>query len=101
MNDIIKTTKAFDESLSGYLAELAAKRKEILDAGLDTACFPLPTRDDIINDIVYGIGLDEDEEYYNNWAVTDNYDSDYPFWCRAEITARDDGEYVDVIELYV
>lgn len=101
MSHIITTTKAFDESLSGYLAELAAKRKDILDAGLDAADYPLPTREDIIDDIVCGVGLDEDNEYYNNWPVTNKYDSDYPFWCRAEITARDDGEYGDIIELYV
>lgn len=101
MGHIIITTKAFDDSLDAFVAELAAKRKDILDARKDTADFPLPTRDDIIDDIVYGIGLDEDNEYYNRWPVTENYDSDYPFWCRAEIEARNDGEYGDVIELYV
>lgn len=96
MSDAIKTTKAFDDSISNYLNELAAKRKEILDARKDTACFPLPTKEDIISDIVYGVCLDEDEEYYNNWAVTDNYDSDYPFCCKAKVD-----ESGDIIELYV
>lgn len=101
MNDTITTTKEFDDSLNSYLIELAAKRKKIVDSGKDSACFPLPTRDDIINDIVYGIGLDNCEEYYNNWAVTDNYDSDYPFCCKAHVTPKNNDGYGDIIELYV
>lgn len=100
MGDTITTNKEFDASINSYLAELAAKRKEIVDSGKDAACFPLPTRDDIINDIIYGVGLDEDEEYYNNWAVTDNYDSDYPFCCKAHIAPKAN-ENGYIIELYV
>lgn len=61
-----------------YIAELKAKRKEILDAGLDTAeSTDIPTLEDIEDD-VNGFVIDGDGEYYNNWGVTDNYNSDYP-----------------------
>ena len=61
-----------------YLAELAAKRKEILDAGKDTANdTELPSREDVLLDVEF-LGLDENNEYYNGWAVTDRYDADYP-----------------------
>ena len=61
-----------------YIKELEAKRKEILDGGTDTADdTTLPTEEDIIDD-VNDLGVDEDGEYYNGWAVTDNYDADYP-----------------------
>lgn len=61
-----------------YIKELEAKRKEILDAGKDSADdTPLPSVDDIIGDVNF-IGIDEDGEYYNGFGVTDNYDADYP-----------------------
>lgn len=60
-----------------YLSELAAKRKEILDAGIDTADDTnLPTEKDILCDIETFI--DEDGRYYNGWGVTDHYDADQP-----------------------
>ncbi len=61
-----------------YLSELKAKRKEILDAGKDTAEETnLPTAEEIVSDIEF-IGLDEEDDYYNCWAVTDHYSADYP-----------------------
>lgn len=70
------------ELCQAYLTELQAKKKEILDAGIDTADeTTLPTEEDIIADIEF-IGISEDDPegpcYYNGWAVTDNYDADYP-----------------------
>ena len=60
-----------------FIAECEAKRKEILDAGKDTADDTIiPTIEDIecdINDCI-----DKDGEYYNSWGVTDNYNSDTP-----------------------
>ena len=67
--------------IENYIKELKAKRKEILDAGLDTANDTnLPTVEDIIADIDSdSINWDEDGAfYYNGWAVTDNHDADYP-----------------------
>nr|WP_297765850.1 hypothetical protein [uncultured Butyrivibrio sp.] len=61
-----------------YIRELEAKRKEILDARKDTAeNTNIPTLEDIEDDVNF-IGVDNDGEYYNGWAVTDNYDADYP-----------------------
>lgn len=52
------------------------KRKEILDAGIDTADeTELPTAQDILDDVNEGVGLDEDNEYYNCWGVTDHFGS--------------------------
>ena len=59
-----------------FIAECAAKRKEILDAGIDTADeTELPTTQDILDDVNEGVGLDEDNEYYNCWGVTDHFGS--------------------------
>ena len=72
-----KLTDRGMQKVKRYLAELKAKRKEILDAGKDTAYETnLPTVDDIISDIEW-TGVDEDGSYLNGWGVTDNYDSDY------------------------
>ena len=57
-----------------FIAECIAKRKEILEAGIDTADeTELPTTQDILDDVNEGVGLDEDNEYYNCWGVTDHY----------------------------
>ena len=72
-----KLTDRGMQKVKRYLAELNAKRKEILDSGKDTADETnLPTVDDIISDIEW-TGVDEDGSYLNGWGVTDNYDSDY------------------------
>lgn len=61
-----------------YIRELEAKRKEILDAGKDTADDTnLPTVKDIEDDLNF-FDIDDEGEYYNGWGVTDNYDADYP-----------------------
>lgn len=57
-----------------YIRELELKRKEILDAGKDTAEETnIPTLDDILSDIE-AFGLNIYREYINGWGVTDNYD---------------------------
>lgn len=62
-----------------YLAELKAKRKEILDAGIDTIDETpnLPTVEEIFEDLV-DFGFDEWGESFNSWYVTDHYDADSP-----------------------
>ena len=66
------------EKAEKYIEELKAKRKEILDAKIDTTeDTTLPTVDDILAD-AEDTGFDEDGEYVNGWGVTDNHDSDYP-----------------------
>lgn len=62
--------------VKAYLAELKAKRKEILDAHKDTADMELPTEEDILQDVACFV--DEDGDYVNNWSVTNNYDGDNP-----------------------
>lgn len=70
---MIELTKTGEESLRLQLAELKAKRKEILDVGLDTAIdTPLPTIEDIRSEI--NEFEDEDGDYVNAWGVTENYD---------------------------
>lgn len=67
------------ENVAWFINECAAKRKEILDARLDTADDTnLPTEEAIVSDLNYGVGVDEDGDYYNSWSVTDNYSSDTP-----------------------
>lgn len=59
-----------------FIAECAAKRKEILDAGIDTADeTDLPTAQDILDDVNTGVGLDEENEYFDSWGITDHYSS--------------------------
>ena len=60
-----------------FIINCKAKRKEILDAGLDTADETiLPTFDDILCDIECFI--DSGGQYCNSWGVTDNYNADTP-----------------------
>ena len=79
------------QKVEAYIEELKAKRKEILDAGLDTASDELPTVTDILTDIEF-IGFDEDGEYLNSWAVTDEYDADAPISLRLNV------DFVNAIE---
>ena len=69
-------TKIGVKECKRYIRELEAKRKEILDAGIDTADNTnIPSVQDIEADISF-IGVDEDGDYYNYFGVTDNYDAD-------------------------
>ena len=71
-----KLTERGIKECERFIAECIAKRKEIIDAGIDTADNTiLPTTKDIESEIE--IFIDEDGEYYNFWGVTDNYNSDY------------------------
>lgn len=70
-------TEKGKQEVKHFIRECEAKRKEILDAKLDTADdTELPTEEDILADLNCGIGLDEDMDYYNGWGVTDNYNAD-------------------------
>ena len=71
-----KLTSEGERKIAKFLAECKATRKEILDAGKDTAAdTQLPTVEDILSDVNYGVGLDDDGEYYNCWGITDHHDS--------------------------
>ena len=59
-----------------FIRECEAKRKEILDAGIDTVNeTELPTVQDILDDVNTGVGLDEENEYFDSWGITDHYNS--------------------------
>ena len=73
-----RLTKKGRKAVDRFIANCEAKRKEILDAGRDTADeTTLPTVKDIIADVNCD-GLDDHGDYWNMWGVTDHYDSDYP-----------------------
>lgn len=59
-----------------FIRVCEVKRKEILDAGIDTADeTELPTAQDILDDVNTGVGLDEENEYFDSWGITDHYNS--------------------------
>lgn len=73
-------TELGKQEVNTYIREAKAKRKEILDAGIDTAEeTQLPDEDDILMDIAH---FEEDGEYCNGWGVTDNYDADYQLYLK-------------------
>lgn len=60
-----------------YIRNCVAKRKEILDAGKDTADETyLPTAEGILSNLNFGVGVDKDGDYFNGWGVTDHYNAD-------------------------
>ena len=65
------------EIVDDYIRNCAAKRKEILDARKDTADETyLPTVEGILSDLNFGVGVDEEGDYFNGWGVTDHYNAD-------------------------
>lgn len=74
-----RLTKTGLNNVRAFLMECEAKRKELLDAKMDTADdTKIPSVEDILSDINYGVGIDADGEYYNGWDVTDKYNSTHP-----------------------
>lgn len=73
-----KLTDGGKREAARYIRHMKVKRREILDAGKDTADDTvLPTVEDIEADVNF-TGIDDDGEYINGWGVTDNYDADTP-----------------------
>lgn len=69
-------TKQGKEKVAAYLKELKAKRKELLDAGKDTAYQTvLPDEEEIMEDIK---AETIDGFYEGVWGVTDNECGDQP-----------------------
>lgn len=67
---MITLTSKGGQKVGIFLLHCKAKRKELLDAGKDTANnTKLPEKDDIVRDIEW---FDEDDEYRNDWGVTDH-----------------------------
>jgi hypothetical protein len=76
MSYIYILTKSGENKIEQFIAECKAKRKEILDSGIDTADYTnLPTKEDIMVDLDF-TGIDEYDEYCGYFAITDYYDSD-------------------------
>nr|DAE09461.1 MAG TPA: hypothetical protein [Siphoviridae sp. ct96x5] len=66
-----------------FIRECEAKRKEILDAGIDTADeTDLPTAQDILDDVNVGVGLDEEKRILQQLG---RYG---PFWFSAALADR-------------
>lgn len=73
-----KLTEAGRKKAEEYIKELEAEQRDTVGAGFDTANDTfLPDVEAIESDITDDY-IDEDGEYWNNWAVTDNRDSDCP-----------------------
>ena len=67
-----KLTNRGKREVSRFIRECEAFRKEIMDAGKDTADDTnIPDEESIVSDIAEWI--DEDGYYVNGWGVTDNY----------------------------
>lgn len=80
-----KLTHEGIKKCQSFIAECEAKRKEILDARLDSdELTTIPSIEDIESDI-NGMGIDQDGDYYNSWGVTDNYNSDKPIGLTIDI----------------
>lgn len=78
---MIKLTEKGLNTINSFIKEIESKRKEILDANLDTiGLTPIPTIEDIVCDIECFI--DEDGGYYNGWSITDN--TKYDMWISLE-----------------
>lgn len=72
----MKLTEQGKEKVAAYREELKAKRKELLDAGKDTAGRTvLPDERAIIDDIEAEA---IDGVYESTWGVTDNEEADRP-----------------------
>lgn len=87
---MVELTDLGRKEVKTYLREAKAKRREILDAGKDTADqTELPTEDDILMDILH---FEENGEYCNTWGVTDNYNTDYPLYLKRNVHYKEEGE---------
>ena len=85
----MKFTEKGKRKVNVFIAELKAKRKEILDAGKDTADeTDLPDTADILDDIEWSV--DENGEYCTTWGCTDN--ADLPIFLKAGEDFVDDEE---------
>lgn len=73
-NYLYGLTDSGKQKVCDFIAECNALKKEVLDAGKDTALeTTIPTEEDILSDIENWFE-DGDDGYFNNWGVTDNYD---------------------------
>ncbi len=102
-----KLTEEGKANVAFYIRELEAKRKEILDAGKDTADETrIPTEEDILEDMISsGIEWDDPDGpcCRSTWGVTDHYEADQPLalMLGQDITFEYDDEIPDGMETEV
>lgn len=69
-------TPTGEGKIKAYISEMNAKRKEILDAGIDEADdVSILSVDEIFEDLCAD-GMDADGDMWNTYAVTNQYDAD-------------------------
>lgn len=80
MNNSYVLTEIGQKQCETYIAELKAKRKELLDAGIDTAnnTYIDFTPQELFEDMLEDSYIEDDNVISNSYGVTDHYDSDYP-----------------------
>ena len=80
---MVNLTELGKQEVNIYIREAEAKRKEILDAKLDTTDDTLlPEEEDILMDIEH---FETEGEYCNGWSVTDHFNTDYPLYLKRGI----------------
>lgn len=79
MNNSYVLTETGRKKCEIYITDLKAKRKEVLDAGIDTAhhTFVNYTPEELLEDLLLDYP-DGDREIRSVYGVTDHYDADYP-----------------------
>ena len=94
-----KLTEKGQKTVKAFIKELAAKRKEILDAKLDAADeTTIPTVEEIEEDIAF-IGIDSDGDYYNGWGVTDSPEYDMAIALSIGIDFLPDEDYLKITKI--
>lgn len=80
MNNSYVLTEIGQKQCETYIDELKAKRKELLDAGIDTAnnTYIDFTPQELFEDMLEDSYIEDDNVISNSYGVTDHYDADYP-----------------------
>lgn len=94
-----RLTEKGKEEVEQFIREITAKRKEVLDAGLDTADdTTLPTVEEIEEDIAFS-GIDSDGDYCNGWGVTDSPEYDMAIALSIGIHFLPDEDYLKITKI--
>ena len=91
-----RLTEKGREYVKTWIAGLEEKRKEILDAGLDTCEETILPDIDVIEDDIALFADKKEGEYLNGWGVTDNINYDEPLQLNEGINYEEYNEdYID------
>lgn len=90
MNNSYVLTETGRKKCEIYISELKAKRKEILDAGIDTANHTAVnfTPEELLEDLL-GCPIDKNLEIRSEYGVTDHYDADYSICLKYGVDFRE------------